>query len=179
MSLKNLFKHKLPIQFSNYIGNTPVGNVVGEDGCDFAYVFKSDRIHDVKKLSISKPLDIYEKLEPFLMYLISKIRYEVQFPYRITRSLCKHFYYNYFDNYVSGNREMVAFLPFVETHSYFDNYVSGNREMVSLLPGSSLLLFFSKQVCKHISFSATWFAPLRSFVFGYPRLSDIQIFFLL
>ena len=83
MSLKNLFKHKLPIQFSHYVGNIPVGNVVGEDACDFAYVFKSDRIHDVKKLSISKPLDIYEKLKPFFKYLISKIRYEVQFPYRI------------------------------------------------------------------------------------------------
>ena len=83
MSLKNLFKYKLPIQFSYYIGNTPVGGVVGENGCDFGYHFESDRIHDAKKLSISKPLDIYEKLKPFLKYLISKIRYEVQFPYRI------------------------------------------------------------------------------------------------
>ena len=83
MSFKNLFKYKLPIQFSNYGGNTPVGGAVGENGCDFGYHFESDRIHDAKKLSISKPLDIYEKLKPFLKYLISKIRYEVQFPYRI------------------------------------------------------------------------------------------------
>ena len=82
MSLENLFKYKLPIQFSFYTGNTPVGGVVGEDGCDFGYHFESDRIHDAKKLSISKPLDIYKKLKPFLKYLISKIRYEVQFPYR-------------------------------------------------------------------------------------------------
>ena len=57
--------------------------MVGENGCDFGYHFESDRIHEAKKLSISKPLDIYEKLKPFLKYLISKIRYEVQFPYRI------------------------------------------------------------------------------------------------
>ena len=82
MSLENLFKYELPIQFSFYTGNTPVGGVVGENGCDFGYHFESDRIHDAKKLSISKPLDIYEKLKPFFKYLISKIRYEVQFPYR-------------------------------------------------------------------------------------------------
>ena len=82
MSLKNLFKHKLPIQFSSYVGNIPVGNAVGEDACEFTYVFKSDRIHDAKELGISKPLDIYEKLEPFLKYLISKVKYKVQFPYR-------------------------------------------------------------------------------------------------
>ena len=83
MSLENLFKYKLPIKFSFYTGNTPVGGVVGEEGCDFGYHFESDRIHDAKKLSVSKPIDIYEKLKPFLKYLISKIRYEVQFPYRI------------------------------------------------------------------------------------------------
>ena len=82
MFLNDTVKYKLPIQFSFYTGNTPVGGVVGEDGCDFGYNFESNRIHNAKELGISKPVDIYKKLKPFLKYLISKIRHEVQFPYR-------------------------------------------------------------------------------------------------
>ena len=82
MFLNDTVKYKLPIQFSFYTGNTPVGGVVGEDGCDFGYNFESNRIHNAKKLGISKPVDIYKKLKPFLKYLISKIGHEVQFPYR-------------------------------------------------------------------------------------------------
>ena len=48
MVLRNLFKHKIPIQFAFYVGNMPTGSVVGEDGCDFSYSFESKRIHYAK-----------------------------------------------------------------------------------------------------------------------------------
>ena len=93
MSLKNLFKYKLPIKFSFYIGNTPTNEL--EDGCDFGYLFECDRMHDPKKLSVSKPIDIYEKLKPFFKYLVSKIKCEVQFPYRIVLDVLYTGYQSY------------------------------------------------------------------------------------
>ena len=90
MSLENLFKYKHPIKFLQYIGDIPINESQGP--CDFVYYFGSDKIHN----SISKPKDIYEKLKPFFMYLISKIKYEVQFPYRIVLNVHLYVCYKYY-----------------------------------------------------------------------------------
>ena len=76
MVLKNLFKHKVPLFFSFYEGQDD------RDICELGYHYSSKWIEDGSKVGINNPDDLYEKLTPFIRYLISKIRYEIVAPYR-------------------------------------------------------------------------------------------------
>ena len=71
MVLKNLFKHKVPLFFSFYEG------LDDRDICELGYHYSSKWIEDGSKVGIKYPDDLYEKLTPFIRYLISKIRYEI------------------------------------------------------------------------------------------------------
>ena len=77
MILRNLFKHKLPLFFSVY-----EGDLENRDLCELGYHYDSKWIEDGSKVGINNPDDLYEKLTPFIRYLISKISYEIVVPYR-------------------------------------------------------------------------------------------------
>ena len=77
MVLRNLFKHKVPLFFSVY-----EGDLEDRDICELGYYYDSKWIEDGSKVAINNPDDLYEKLTPFIRYLISKIRYEIVAPYR-------------------------------------------------------------------------------------------------
>ena len=75
MSLENLFKHKVPIFFTVYEGDLEDRNL-----CKLGYYYDGKWIEDGSKVGINNPNDLYEKLTPFIRYLISKIRYEILAP---------------------------------------------------------------------------------------------------
>ena len=76
MSLENLFKHKLPFYFhgTDFSNEDPyVESVV--------YHFNTDVIENGSKKGIDTPSNLYNKMIPFIRYMISKMEYELLEPY--------------------------------------------------------------------------------------------------
>ena len=76
MSLKNLFKHKLPFYFH-------CTDIEYEDSCaeGMTYHFNTDVVEDGSKIGIDTPSNLYNKMIPFIRYIISKMKNELPDPY--------------------------------------------------------------------------------------------------
>ena len=129
MVLRNLFKHKVPLFFSFY-----EGDLEDRDLCELGYHYDSKWLEDGSKVGINNPVDLYEKLTPFIRYLTSKIRYEILTPVRTS-----------FDVYLSirnenGGLEIVKVIHFELNHNFtFDgilllHYLSRYDERLFKVP---------------------------------------------
>ena len=76
MSLENLFKYKEPLYFY-FREQTFEGGLYNNVG----YHYGGKLIKDGSKVGINNPDDLYNKLTPFIRYLISKMRYELNIPF--------------------------------------------------------------------------------------------------
>ena len=79
MSLENLFKYKEPLYFY-FREQTFEGGLYNNVG----YHYGGKLIKDGSKVGINNPDDLYNKLSPFIRYLISKMRYELNIPFCVT-----------------------------------------------------------------------------------------------
>ena len=76
MVLKNLFKHKTPIYFEDTDRDIEEP-YVGSKG----YHYCTDVIEDGGKIGINTPDDLYDKMTPFIRYIISTMKHELTEPY--------------------------------------------------------------------------------------------------
>ena len=76
MSLKSLFKHKLPFYFQCI-------DIEYKDSCaeGMSYHFNTDVVEDGSKIGIDNPSNLYNKMIPFIRYIISKIKNDLPDPY--------------------------------------------------------------------------------------------------
>ena len=76
MSLKNLFKYKLPFYFQCLDiedDDAELGRVV--------YHFNTDVVEDGSKIGIDNPSNLYNKMMPFIRYIISDMKDGIPYPY--------------------------------------------------------------------------------------------------
>ena len=76
MVLKNLFKHKLPFYFQGT-------DIEYEDSYaeNMVYHFNTDVVEDGSKIGIDTPSNLYNKMIPFIRYIISKMKYGLPDPF--------------------------------------------------------------------------------------------------
>ena len=76
MVLRNLFKHKLPFYFQGT-------DIEYEDSCaeGMTYHFNTDVVEDGSKIGIDTPSNLYNKMIPFIRYIISEMKNKLPDPY--------------------------------------------------------------------------------------------------
>ena len=76
MVLRNLFKHKVPFHFQ-------ATDIEYEDSCaeSMVYHYSTDVIEDGSKIGIDTPSNLYNKMIPFIRYMISEMKYDLPDPY--------------------------------------------------------------------------------------------------
>ena len=136
MSLKNFFEYKLPFYFQGT-------DIEYEDSCaeGMTYHFNTDVVEDGSKIGIDTPSNLYNKMIPFIRYIISKMKNELPDPYSsifniyLNKNFCEstrvvHFELSYnftFEDihlleYISRYNESLFKTPFniyVKVTSYF------------------------------------------------------------
>ena len=76
MSLKIFFEYKLPFYFQGT-------DIEYEDSCaeGMTYHFNTDVVEDGSKIGIDTPSNLYNKMIPFIRYILSKMKNELPDPY--------------------------------------------------------------------------------------------------
>ena len=76
MVLRNPFKHKLPFYFQGT-------DIEYEDSCaeGITYHFNTDVVEDGSKIGIDTPSNLYNKMIPFIRYIISEMKNKLPDPY--------------------------------------------------------------------------------------------------
>ena len=76
MSLKDLFKHKLPFYFQRTDIECENSDMEG-----MTYHFNTDVVEDGSKIGIDTPSNLYNKMIPFIRHIISKMKNDLPDPY--------------------------------------------------------------------------------------------------